>query len=324
MANPYGIPPELKPEFAEILPEACAKTDMPEILPPERPAPHTNKPNRTQVPTIGLVADVQGAALKPDARSDDGERTKAFASALPKLGQAVDAWRSVHKGEQALECVLSLGDIVEGHVDTPTTLADLDTVLGHLGRLTSDGVETVHVVGNHCLKHIPRGVLLGRLGQRAAYFRRHLSDGWTLLVLDTTDLSHGDGRPEGAAEHAERDAFVAATEKAGWPLGEGYMQRYNGAVSKAQLAWLEAELAGCKARGERVVVASHHCLVPGACRETHRCWNGEAVAKLLVDSSVVALALAGHDHTGGHAEILYLFIYGGARPHGRARRGLIS
>lgn len=249
----------------------------------------------TPITTIGLVADVQGAALKADELSDDGVRIKRFSAALGKAGLAVDAWK---QGEP-LSLLLSLGDIVEGHLDTSTTLADLDTVLGHIARL--DGVPCSHVIGNHCLKHIPRDELIARLGMPAAYYRREIAPKWSLLVLDTTDLSLTDGRPEGAPEHAERDAFIEAAAAAGRPMREGLMQGWNGAVGAAQLRWLAGELAGCRARGERVVVASHHCLLAGAARETHRCWNGEAVVELLAGSGVVSLALAGHDHTGGHA-----------------------
>ena len=102
-------------------------------------------------------------------------------------------------------------------------------------------------------------------------------------------------------EHSERDAFLESCVNAGRPMGEGDMQSYNGACGAAQLAWLGCELRGCRERGESVVVASHHCLAPGASRETHRCWNGTEVARLLVASGVVRLALAGHDHHGGFA-----------------------
>ncbi len=239
---------------------------------------------------IGLIADVQYAALKED--SDDGSRLQSFSAGADKLGQAIDYWSA----RPDVQLVLSLGDIVEGWIDSPTTLADLDVVLAQFGRLSCD---VLHTVGNHCVKFIPRQELLGRLGlATSSYYRRTLVPGrWTLLVLDTTELSTHGGWADGSAQQLETSAFLARPDLPRW--GEGRMQRYNGGLGAAQMRWLRAELSGCRERGERVVVASHHCFAAGACRESHRSFNGDEVTELLLSSGVVALALAGHDHPGG-------------------------
>ena len=79
------------------------------------------------------------------------------------------------------------------------------------------------------------------------------------------------------------------------------MQRYTGGLGSEQMRWLIRELEAARSSRRRLIVASHHCLARGACRETHRSWNGDEVATLLEDSGVVVLALAGHDHIGGFA-----------------------
>ena len=74
----------------------------------------------------------------------------------------------------------------------------------------------------------------------AAYYKRALADGWTLLVLDTTDLSIHGGWPEGSAQDAAARAYLADHE------GEDRMQRYNGGVGAVQMSWLNAELAAAE------------------------------------------------------------------------------
>lgn len=47
-------------------------------------------------------------------------------------------------------------------------------------------------------------------------------------------------------------------------------------------------------------MAAHHQVGPGAARPTHLAWNWREIKAALVDSGVVRLYLAGHDHVGGH------------------------
>ena len=129
-----------------------------------------------------------------------------------------------------------------------------------------------------------------------AYYRRDLSANWRLLVLDTTDLSVHGGWPEDSPQ------FAAATEYMNAHAGEDRMKRWNGGLGKVQLEWLKSELEAAKDACCRVIVASHHCLLRGASRETHRAWNGDEVCELLhATPGLVALCLAGHDHVGGFA-----------------------
>jgi manganese-dependent ADP-ribose/CDP-alcohol diphosphatase len=238
--------------------------------------------------TFGLVADPQGGDLD-DKNSDN--RTLFYRRSVPRLEAAVAYWRRV----RGLRCVLSLGDIVEGNVDAVSTRRDRGATLAAFGPLRC---PVRHVVGNHCLKFTARGELLGALGLVRGSYRHDLGPGWRLLVLDTTDLSlpsRADyvGWPEGSAEYEAASAYYAEHE------GEPRMKKYNGGVGAAQFAWLRAELRDAEAAGVRLIVASHHPLAPGACRETHRSWTGTEVAALLAASPAFALALAGHDHPGG-------------------------
>jgi hypothetical protein len=154
-----------------------------------------------------------------------------------------------------------------------TTTQDLAHVLAQYQRLPRH-CPAVHTIGNHCLKFLPREKLLKALGMPASYYRVPLTTGWALLVLDTTDLSTH-GWAKGSPEARAAEAYLREHG------GADRIQRYNGGIGSTQQAWLEAELALAHATETRLIVASHHCLAHGACRETHRAWNGDAIAGML-------------------------------------------
>jgi manganese-dependent ADP-ribose/CDP-alcohol diphosphatase len=249
--------------------------------------------------TFGLVADVQ-AAFDVEDGTDEG-RCQRYSTATARLAKAVNEWlthfeRIPDKGSLPPRVpppsfVLSLGDIVDGRTDEVTTTQDLAHVLAQYQRLPRH-CPAVHTIGNHCLKFLPREKLLKALGMPASYYRVPLTTGWALLVLDTTDLSTH-GWAKGSPEARAAEAYLREHG------GADRIQRYNGGIGSTQQAWLEAELALAHATETRLIVASHHCLAHGACRETHRAWNGDAIAGMLEASGVVKVALAGHDHEGG-------------------------
>lgn len=243
---------------------------------------------------FGLCTDVQAAA-RPTTINDEG-RALRFDEATELLSEAIDFWRAY---PHHLACVLHCGDIVDGREDEEKTRADLDAVLSQFERLE---VPVCHVLGNHCVKLMPRQSTIAAIGfpraaDGVAYYSQSLGAGWTLIVLDTTDLSTHGGWPEGSPEAGAAAAYILSH------AGEARIQRYNGGIGQKQMAWLEEELARARQIESRVIVASHHCLAPGACRESHRAWNGDDVVDVLAESGVVALALAGHDHPGGFAEV---------------------
>ena len=57
------------------------------------------------------------------------------------------------------------------------------------------GVPVHHALGNHCLRR-PRNEVQAKLGMPASYYAARLGPGWTLLVLDTTELSGHGAWPE--------------------------------------------------------------------------------------------------------------------------------
>ena len=252
--------------------------------------------------SFGLVADVQ-AGDKPDGKHDG--RTQFYRASFAKLGQAAAEWNARCGGKlwhftsaiggggaANVKCVLSLGDAVDGNMDEATTAAELAAVVAHYRSLPC---PTHHVLGNHCMKRIPRQRCLAMLGHSGllGYRTVELSEGWRLLLLDTTDLSLHGGWAAGSPQDVEARAFFEEHD------GLTRVKPYNGGVGRVQLEWLRRELRRAEADAVRVIAASHHPLPAGACAETHRAWNGDVVADALTDSPAFALALSGHYHPGG-------------------------
>lgn len=231
---------------------------------------------------IGVIADVQYADKPDDVR---GGGLRHYRLSLAKLSAAVRAFN--RQGQLAL--VIHLGDIIDGNRSAPATLADFRSVLRAFSRLRA---PVAHVVGNHCLD-VGRAHLLGALGT-APYYERELRGGWTLLVLDTTDVGVRGASP---GLVAQAHAFLA--EHAGEPNAK----TWNGGVGVEQLGWLRDRLAGSRARGSRAIVAGHMPLVREAATADTVAYNGAQVAELLDEfADVVALYCCGHWHGGGYAQ----------------------
>lgn len=76
---------------------------------------------------------------------------------------------------------------------------------------------------------------------------------------------------------------------------------FGGGISDAQLAWLEAELGGAQAAGQRCIVCCHLPLEPASTAPACLLWNYDRVLATLRAHSCVVATLAGHAHRGGYA-----------------------
>jgi 3',5'-cyclic AMP phosphodiesterase CpdA len=88
-----------------------------------------------------------------------------------------------------------------------------------------------------------------------------------------------------------------------WSKGvAGYNRRfvpYNGALTRTQLDWLDATLADCTAKKERVLIVSHISLHPRVSEQATLVWNYEDVMRVLhAHPDTVKACLYGHDHVG--------------------------
>lgn len=161
-------------------------------------------------------------------------------------------------------------------------------------------MPALHVLGNHCLE-AGRAEVTSRLSLPACgFYTRELPHGWRLILLDTTEMSTHSGYPAGSWQWDEARAFHAAH-----PLSAEHpqMRPWNGGVTSQQLGWLRRELAAAEAAGQRVIVAAHHQVGVGAARPTHMALNWEELQAVLLAAPAFRLALAGHDHVGGYAQL---------------------
>lgn len=74
---------------------------------------------------------------------------------------------------------------------------------------------------------------------------------------------------------------------------EPQMSSWNGGIAQEQLAWLQRELAAAEAAGERVIVASHNPLTPGAGPDDHLAWWASPLPFLICCSPLVRALPAG-------------------------------
>mmetsp|Transcript_14247 Transcript_14247/g.43033 ORF Transcript_14247/g.43033 Transcript_14247/m.43033 type:complete len:217 (-) Transcript_14247:394-1044(-) len=154
-----------------------------------------------------------------------------------------------------------------------------------------------HVIGNHCLS-VDRATFLTRLRQPASYHRIQVAPGWRLLLLDTTEMSGHSGYPPDSSLGQEAAQYLD-----NHPLSdsEPHMHNWNGGIGKAQLKWLEEELASASEAGNRCLVAGHHQVGQGAARASHMAWNWRSIQRVLLASPAFAVFFAGHDHMGGYS-----------------------
>ena len=179
---------------------------------------------------FGLFADAQYGEIPDEPAKADASRVKRFRQApTDQLPKAVAAFAS------APHCawVAQLGDLIESpkaHLaDRDSHRADLERVLSVLAPLAVPlhrfalvvvavvanaththadvvlfGAALQSVLGNHCLRGVPRAELIERLGMPAAFYTFD-SKTHRCVVLDAFDISCGDMASSAAAwRDAER------------------------------------------------------------------------------------------------------------------------
>ena len=163
---------------------------------------------------IGLIADIQYADVE---NGHNFARTieRYYREALNHLKEAVDAW---NQEEPKLECVLQLGDIIDGKSKrVKKSQQDLEAVLNEFHRLNC---PTYHILGNHELYNFSRQWLLEselnstkmdacttpKPGQ-TAYYHMSPAPGLRIVCLDPYDISML-GHKRDAPEYKEAETRI--------------------------------------------------------------------------------------------------------------------
>ena len=74
--------------------------------------------------------------------------------------------------------------------------------------------------------------------------------------------------------------------------------KWNGAVSKSQLKWLEDQLQEATKKDQRVMIFCHFPVFP---ENVHNLWNAEEIVALIDQYKCVKAYFNGHNHDGNYA-----------------------
>ncbi len=222
--------------------------------------------------TFGVVSDCQFAAVPPSG-------TRFFDRSWLKLRRALDLFNA-----RGVRFVVHLGDLIDHDA------AGYDLILPVFAHSRA---PVRFVIGNHDYDVAAgrKAGLLDRLGLASGYYAFSEGDR-RFVVLNGDELGVNFPKDEGLARESE--ALFAALQAAGRPNAT----KWNGGIGRAQLAFLERELAAADRDGLPVLVFCHFPVHPPA---GHNLWNDEEVVALLERHPCVKAYLAGHNHEGGLA-----------------------
>jgi hypothetical protein len=226
---------------------------------------------------FGVVADPQYAVLEPNLELD-----RYPAKSLDKLGEAIAEFN-----RHDLAFVVTLGDIIDRHWQSFNDILPVYETLRH---------ERYFLLGNHDFAVAPEHLakVANRVGLSSAYYD-FTHAGYRFIALDGNETSLF-APPEGDPRRVEARALMKALRDAGAPNS----QRWNGAVSDTQYAWLTAKLSEAKTAGEKVVVMNHYPIFP---KNSHNALDSERLLALLSGHDHVVAYLNGHNHAGNFGVI---------------------
>ncbi|KAK1321761.1 Manganese-dependent ADP-ribose/CDP-alcohol diphosphatase [Acorus calamus] len=256
---------------------------------------HGNKP----LFSFGVISDVQYADI-PDGRSFLGV-PRYYRHSILVLQRAVRMWND-HK---YLKFSVNYGDIVDGFCPKEESRNAVEKVVLEFEKF--DG-PVYHMIGNHCLYNLPRNSLITTLKMPSrAYYDFSPTRGYRFVVLDAYDVS-AIGWPQDhpltvEAMNILRDKNPNSDKNS--PDGlvglERRFLKFNGAVGKEQMDWLDGVLRNSTEQSQKVVICCHLPLDPDAATPEALLWNYEEVMDVIHRYKCVKACFAGHDHKGGYS-----------------------
>lgn len=230
-------------------------------------------PDSEPLLSFGLITDAQYADV--DAAGD-----RHYRATPEKLKRVVETLAGKN-----LPFTLHLGDFIDRDFKSFDVMLPILEDLGH---------PVHHLLGNHdySVADPDKAKVPGKLGMPSDYYTLAHA-GVRLVMLDTSDISTYK-HPAGPATDAAKKQLAAAKE-AKIPGAK----RYNGALGKAQLEWLDQTLKAAATANERVLVCGHHPVLPA---EGHVIWNHTELLEVIEKHPCVAAYFCGHNHAGAYAE----------------------
>ena len=223
---------------------------------------------------IGLVADAQYADVEPKG-------TRFYRESLVRLDAAVDRFNS-----RDLAFCVHLGDLIDRDWKSFDEITQ---------PLTRSRHRWHQLLGNHDFEvlDVHKPAVPKRLGMAWRYGSFD-HGAFRFVVLDTNDVStyaHPAGTPERAAAEAELARHQAANLRQAKP--------WNGALSPAQLNWLDRTCTEARHAQRKVIILAHHPVFPD---DAHNVWNAHEVLGVIDRHPHVVAWLNGHNHAGAFGE----------------------
>jgi Icc-related predicted phosphoesterase len=106
-------------------------------------------------------------------------------------------------------------------------------------------------------------------------------------VLNTSDVSLYANKP-GTEKYAAADEMLKRLKS----IGADGAHSWGGAIGEAQLKWLQTVLEDSQDKEQKVIIFTHHPLIP------HALWNWRQVYDILAAHNNVVACIAGHIHEG--------------------------
>lgn len=212
---------------------------------------------------IGIVTDIQFSSYS-------SQRGRDYAQSLENTKKILTIFRGL-----GIETILNLGDLIDGDERS------LDEVLPLF-----EGFKCHHVLGNHdfLVPDASKNAVMKQLGFSSAIGYRHFNlAGWTILVLDGTEISH--------FRYSRQDARFKETQKL---ISYYYpdMPYYGGAISQEQILWLNDVL---KTLDRPTIILCHYPIFP---KGIHSLENAYEVCSVLSQSEKICAVFSGHEHCG--------------------------
>ncbi len=228
--------------------------------------------NKSQNISFGIITDIQYSDSDPTG-------SRYYRNSTDKLKQCIKTLNS-----KDLDFVIQLGDIIDDKY------ASYDSILSIFHQLSKPGY---HVLGNHdfSLANSYKKSVLNKLGLKNSYYDYKIGS-WRFIVLDGNDISF-QGTIEGSDKYQLAEQIYKKLKEKKQPNA----QKWNGALGKDQLNWLQNKLEKADKNNEKVILFCHFSVIPA---EMHNLWNHNEVIAIIEQFKCVKAYINGHNHFGNH------------------------
>lgn len=218
--------------------------------------------------SFGVIADCQYCDV-------EGRGTRKYSKSDTKLKACVDNFNTMK-----LEYTVHLGDFIDKDWES------FDVVGSIYNQLKS---VKYHVLGNHdfSVEDDKKMLVVQKLEMPSEYYDFKIK-GWRFVVLNGNDISYH-AYPVGSEKQQMADTYYKEHKIAS--------PKWNGAIGKTQLKWLDSVLKNAGMNDEKVILYCHFPVYP---QNKHNLWNAKEVVHLIEKYACVKAYVNGHNHEGNY------------------------